>query len=125
MNKKKILIVDDETDILEFLSYNFRKVGYDVFTTTEAKDALNKSILFAPDVVIIDIWMPEMTGIQMCGEMKKNEQLKNIPILFLTAYNAEYFSLSENRPGGTEYLNKPVSMKVIFQRINEMIESKQ
>lgn len=122
MQNKKILIIDDEKDILEFLSYNFKKEGYEVFTTIDSKDALNKAILFNPDLIIADIRMPEMNGIEMCREMKRNEQLKNIPVLFLTADSDEYLALSAHHAGGTYYLNKPIRLNLLLSAINEMLD---
>ncbi len=81
----KLLLVDDEPDILEFLSYNFRKKGYLVSTAINGVEGINKAAKELPDLIISDILMPEMDGIEMCKEMRNNETLMHIPFIFLTA----------------------------------------
>ena len=121
MRNKKILIVDDENDILEFLSYNLRKEGYEIETSSDGKDALNRVERIMPDAIIADIRMPEMDGIEMCRKMRKLELLKDVPILFLTADDDEYLAMSAHHSGGTQYLNKPVRINIISAMIQEMI----
>lgn len=123
--KKSILIVDDEKDILEFLSYNFNKNGFNVHTTSEAKEGIDIAIKYTPDIIISDIRMPEIDGIEMCKRMKKNELIKNIPILFLTADSDEYLALSAHYAGGSQYINKPVPIKLLLNIVNEMLNNKE
>ena len=121
MRNKKILIVDDEKDILEFLSYNLKREGFEVATSLNGKDGLSKAIQISPDAIIADIRMPEMDGIEMCRRIRKTETLKDVPILFLTADNDEYLALSAHHSGGTQYLNKPIKINMISGMIKEMI----
>lgn len=121
MRRKKILIVDDEQDILEFLSYNFKREGYEVITSVNGKEGLSKAELILPDIIIADIRMPEMDGIEMCRRMRKTNALKDVPVLFLTADDDEYLALSAHHSGGTQYLNKPIHLNIISGMIKDMI----
>jgi len=119
---KKVLIVDDEKDILEFLSYNFKKSGWEAYTALNAKDGIDKAIQFIPDAIIADIRMPEIDGIEMCRRMKNIELIKNIPILFLTADSDDYLALSAHHAGGKQYMNKPAPIKLLIEIVEEMLE---
>jgi|ERR1051326_7564089 two-component system alkaline phosphatase synthesis response regulator PhoP len=121
MRNKRILIVDDEQDILEFLSYNLKKEGYEISTSSNGKDALEKAETISPDAIIADIRMPEMDGIELCKEIRKTGSIHNVPVLFLTADNDEYLAMSAHLSGGTQYLNKPIHLKIIFDMLKEMI----
>ncbi len=121
---KKILIVDDENDILEFVSYNFNKHGYEVFTASNAKEGIEKAIHHIPDVIIADIRMPEIDGIEMCRRIKRNELIKNIPVIFLTADSDEYLALTAHYAGGAQYINKPVSLKLLLSTVAEVLNNK-
>ena len=119
--KKKILIVDDEEDILEFLSYHFKKNGYEVFTHLDGLSALTGAYAEHPDVIISDIRMPMMDGIEMCKTLKSDATLKNIPLLFLTADDGEYVALLAHETGADFYLNKPVRIEVIVRVVNSLV----
>jgi two-component system alkaline phosphatase synthesis response regulator PhoP len=121
---KKILIVDDENDILEFVSYNFKKYGYEVYTASNAKEGIEKAIQYIPDVIIADIRMPEVDGIEMCKRIKRNEIIKNIPVIFLTADSDEYLALSAHYAGGAQYINKPVYLKLLLNIVKEVLNEK-
>lgn len=123
--KKKILIVDDEEDILEFLSYHFKKQGYEVFTRQDGLAALQLAYAQHPDVVISDIRMPLMDGIEMCKTMKSDDALKSIPLLFLTADDGEYVALLAHQCGADFYLNKPVRVEVIVRVVNSMLSAQE
>ncbi len=119
--KKKILLVDDEEDILEFLSYHFRKNGYDVITGMDGMSALTSAYAAQPDVIVSDIRMPLMDGIALCKNLKSDELLKNIPLLFLTADDGEYVALLAHECGADFYLNKPVRIEVILRVVNSLV----
>ena len=121
--RKKILIVDDENDILEFVSYNFNKYGYEVFTATNANEGIVLALEIIPNIIIADIRMPEIDGIEMCRRIKKIEILKSIPIIFLTADSDEYLALSAHYAGGTQYINKPVSLKLLLTIVADTLKS--
>lgn len=126
MKNKKILIVDDEADILEFLSYNFAKQGYEVFTSLDGKDGLLKAKSIVPNAIIADIRMPGINGIEMCRKLRQEQQpqIKNIPVLFITADNDEYLALSAHHAGGTHYITKPIKTELLLNMVQEMIEDR-
>ncbi|MEJ2003630.1 MAG: response regulator, partial [Cyclobacteriaceae bacterium] len=86
----KILIVDDEPDIVEFLQYNLEKQGFDIVTALNGKDAIRLAGAEIPDLILLDIMMPVMDGVQTCYELRKNEDLNSTLIAFLTARGEEY-----------------------------------
>src|SRR4051812_30761822 len=103
----KILIVDDEPDILEFLSYNFRKKNFEVSVANNGQEGIEKAILDSPDLIISDILMPEMDGIEMCKGLRKISLFKTTPIIFLTAVNDDYKVLYAMTSGADQYASKP------------------
>ena len=121
---KSILLVDDEKDILDFLSYNFSKKGFDVHTAANAMEGIEMANEFNPDIIIADIRMPVTNGIEMCRIIKKNELTKDIPVLFLTADSDEYLALSAHYAGGVQYINKPVPVNLILTIVNDILIKK-
>jgi two-component system alkaline phosphatase synthesis response regulator PhoP len=122
IRKPSILLVDDESDILEFLSYNFYRHGFDLRTAADGREGIEKASMFHPDVIISDIRMPQMDGIEMCNILKNDDGLKSIPIIFLTADSDEYLALSANNAGGEEYVNKPISVNILLMIIKNTME---
>ena len=110
----KILIVDDEKDILEFLSYNLSKEGYDVSTASNGEIGLKQAIKFKPDLIILDVMMPEMDGVTTCKEIKKTPGLESTLILFLTARSEEYSELAGFDAGADDYVTKPIKPKLLI-----------
>ena len=98
--KFKILLVDDEPDIIEFISYNLRKEGYNVFTATRGRVALEMAIQIIPDLILLDVMLPEMDGIEICREIRSLEALKNITIAFLTARSEDHSQIAGFEVGG-------------------------
>jgi two-component system alkaline phosphatase synthesis response regulator PhoP len=96
MEEKKhiILIVDDETDILEFMSYNLKNEGYEVLTSNNGADAIKKAKLFLPHLIILDVMMPDMDGIEACAEIRKIPDLKKTLIIFLSARSEDYSQIA-------------------------------
>ena len=121
MKNKRILLLDDEADILEFLSYHFRKEGYEVMTSDNALDCLRKADIFNPNLIIADIRMNGMNGLEMCRTLKQSESLKSIPVMFLTADSDEYLALSAFESGGVGYMNKPVKLNLLSSKVSELI----
>jgi two-component system alkaline phosphatase synthesis response regulator PhoP len=107
-DKIKLLLVDDEPDILEFLSYNFRKHNFEVITASQGQEALSKATEHSPALIISDILMPQMDGIELSKELKSHEQTKHIPIIFLTAVHDDYKVLYAMSTGADQYVSKPV-----------------
>ncbi|MEE9373374.1 MAG: response regulator transcription factor [Saprospiraceae bacterium] len=121
MQRKKILLVDDEEDILEFLSYYLTKEGYKVKTCCNGFDAIVLAEEFLPDLIILDVMMPEMNGIKVCAEMKKRPNLKNSLITFLTARNDDLTEISALDEGGDDFIHKPIKPKVLNSRIKALL----
>ncbi len=120
----KILLVDDEQDILEFVSYALKKEGFIVFTALNGKDAITIAKKEKPDLIILDIMMPEMDGIETCGEIRKIPALENIVIAFLTARNEDYSQIAGFEVGADDYITKPVRPRVLVSRIKALLRRK-
>ena len=118
----KILFVDDENDILEFLSYNLEKEGFIVSTAINGKLAIQLAKKFKPDLIILDVMMPEMDGITTCSEIRKIPELENLLILFLTARSEEYSELAGFDAGADDYVTKPIKPKLLISRINALLK---
>jgi len=117
----KILLVDDEHDILEFLSYNLEKEGFIVSTAINGKLAIQLAKKFKPDLIILDVMMPEMDGVTTCAEIRKIPELENSLILFLTARSEEYSELAGFNAGADDYVTKPIKPKLLISRINALL----
>ena len=118
----KILLVDDEKDILEFLSYNLIKEGFQVFTANNGKLAIDQATKIKPDLIILDVMMPEMDGITTCIEIKKTPKLSSVLILFLTARSEEYSELAGFDAGADDYVTKPIKPKLLISRIKALLK---
>jgi len=118
----KILLVDDEKDILEFLTYNLEKEGYNVVTADNGKKALEIAKRILPDLIVLDVMMPEMDGISTCIEIKKHPKLSDVLILFLTARSEEYSELAGFDAGADDYVTKPIKPKLLIRRIKALLK---
>jgi two-component system alkaline phosphatase synthesis response regulator PhoP len=121
VNNKKILLVDDEPDIIEFLSYNFRKKGYLVYTAYNGEQALEVLSEHKTDIIISDILMPKMDGVLFCKEVKQDENLKHIPIIFLSANADDYKTIAAMQAGGEHYVSKPVSLALLSEIVTDTL----
>ena len=121
MNAQKILIVDDEPDILEFLGYNLRKEGYEVLTASNGNDAISIALKEIPQLIILDVMMPGLDGVETCAEMRKDHQLKSTIITFLTARNEDYAQIAGFDAGADDYINKPIKPKVLLSRVKALL----
>jgi len=115
---KKILVADDEPDILEIISYNLRKEGYEVFTASDGNEALDKARLHHPDLIILDIMMPKKTGVEVCQILRTQPEFSQTLIIFLTALSDEAVQIKGLESGADDYVTKPVSPKVLISRVN-------
>jgi two-component system alkaline phosphatase synthesis response regulator PhoP len=120
-NDHKILLVDDEPDILEFLSYNLKKEGYNVFTANNGKEAIVVAKRENPDLIILDVMMPDMDGIETCREIRELPGLKDVMIAFLTARNEDYSQIAGFEVGADDYINKPIKPRVLISRITALL----
>ncbi|MEI8204168.1 MAG: response regulator transcription factor [Bacteroidota bacterium] len=117
----KILLVDDEPDVLEFLSYNLKKEGFIIYTASNGKDAIEKAIDKLPQLIILDVMMPEMDGIETCRELKKIDKLSNSLIVFLTARSEDYSQLAGFDSGADDYISKPIKPSVFISKIKAIL----
>ncbi|HMF71853.1 MAG TPA: response regulator [Flavitalea sp.] len=115
---KKILVADDEPDILEIIQYNLTKEGYEVITAKDGDDALTKVKASKPDLIILDIMMPKKTGIQVCEILRAQPAYRDTLIIFLTALSDEGSHIRGLESGGDDYISKPISPKVLNSRVN-------
>ncbi len=121
-NNLKILLVDDEIDILEFLSYNLQKEGYTVYTAQNGKEALEIAEKQQPNLIILDVMMPEMDGIAACEEIRKIPSLNSTLIAFLTARGEDYSQIAGFEAGADDYITKPVRPKVLISRVKALLK---
>lgn len=117
-------MVDDEPDILEFMSYNLEKEGYEVYTAENGKEGVKKAKIEKPELILLDIMMPEMDGIEACAEIRKIDSLKNTLIVFLTARTEEFSQLAGYDAGADDYITKPVKPKVLMSKIKALLRLK-
>jgi len=116
----KILLVDDEQDILDLLAYNLAKEGYKIFTTDNGKDALKIASEEKPHMIILDLMMPEMDGIETCIELRKITSLKQSIIAFLTARNEDYSQIAGFDAGADDFIVKPIKPRVFISRVKAL-----
>jgi two-component system alkaline phosphatase synthesis response regulator PhoP len=123
MKKKdiKILLVDDEPDILEILSYNLSAEGYQVFTAKNGVDGVDKAKKRKPQLIILDVMMPEMDGIEACEIIRATEGLENTIITFLTARGEDYSQVAGFDAGADDYITKPIKPKVLVSKVKALL----
>ncbi|MCB0737377.1 MAG: response regulator transcription factor [Bacteroidetes bacterium] len=124
-NNVKVLIVDDEEDILEILDYNLTKEGFKVFKARNGRSALEIAKKEVPEIVLLDVMMPEMDGIQACQEIRKIPKLSQAYVIFLTARIEEYSEIAGFSAGADDYITKPIKPGALISRINTVIKRKQ
>jgi two-component system, OmpR family, alkaline phosphatase synthesis response regulator PhoP len=118
---KKLLIVDDEPDILEFLQYNLRKEGYLVVTASDGMQAIAVAEKEKPDLILMDIMMPELDGVETCRVLRGNKNFEETPIAFLTARDEDFTQIAALDVGGDDYISKPIKPRVLISRINALL----
>jgi len=117
----KILIVDDEADILELLEYNLVKEGYQVFTAMDGEEAIEQASKEPPDMILLDIMMPKLDGIETCRRIRTIPGLANVNVIFLTARSEEYSELAGFEAGADDYISKPVKPRILLSRIKAIM----
>lgn len=121
IQKGKILVVDDDQDIQEMLSYNLRKEGYAVKSADNGRMAIEVAEEFRPDLIILDVMMPEMDGIETCRELRANPDLEQSIIAFLTARGEDYSQIAGFDAGADDYIAKPVKPRVLISRVQALM----
>ena len=122
MNRKKILLVDDEQDILEIISYNLEKEGYHVFTASNGNEGIAKAKEILPDLILLDVMMPEKDGIETCQELRKIKELQKTLIVFLSARSEEFSQLAGYQAGANDYIVKLIKPKVLVSKVAALLQ---
>jgi len=117
----RILLVDDEPDVLEFLGYNLRKEGYQIFSCNNGREAIVKASEILPHLIVLDVMMPQMDGIEACREIKQNPSLENSIIVFLTARGEDYSQIAGFEAGADDYVAKPIKPRVLVSRVKALL----
>ncbi|MEX0981253.1 MAG: response regulator transcription factor [Bacteroidales bacterium] len=120
--KTKILIVDDEQDILEFVSYNLKREGFHVDTVSNGKKALDIAKKMHPDLILLDVMMPGMDGIEVCEEIRRTPEIRHILIAMLSARAESYSQVAGFEAGADDYMIKPIRPKVLVSRIKALLK---
>ena len=120
----KVLIVDDEPDILEFLHYNLSRNGFDTVQASNGKEAIRLAEQEVPDLILLDIMMPGMDGVETCYELRKNPKLRDTIIAFLTARSEEYSEIAGLEAGADDYIQKPIRPRLLLTRIKALMRRK-
>jgi two-component system, OmpR family, alkaline phosphatase synthesis response regulator PhoP len=119
--KHKILIVDDEPDIRELIEYNLQKEGYQVYTASNGLEGVAEAKRVLPDLIILDIMMPKMDGIEACRILRTMNEFKNTFMVFLTARSEEYSEIAGFNVGADDYIAKPIKPRALTSRINAIL----
>lgn len=120
-SEAKILLVDDEPDILDIVSYNLKNEGYKVYTAASGKEGVAKAREVKPDLILLDVMMPEMDGIEACDLIRKSPGLEGTIIAFLTARGEDYSQVAGFEVGADDYITKPVKPKVLTSRLKALL----
>ncbi len=124
MKNEKILVVDDEADILEIVGYNLKKEGFEVLTAENGKKAIEIAIEELPSLIILDVMMPEMDGMETCYQMRNIPALKDTLITFLSARSEDYSQIAGFDAGADDYITKPVKPRVLISKVKAILRRK-
>ena len=116
----KILVVDDDLDIIEILKYNLNKSGYLVKSAKNGIEAIKRAKKFIPNIILMDVMMPEMSGIEACSEIKQIDELSETMIIFLSARSEDYTQISAYDAGADDYISKPIKPKILLKKISNI-----
>jgi two-component system alkaline phosphatase synthesis response regulator PhoP len=119
-----ILVVDDEPDIIEFISYNLEREGYTVQSASNGAKALKMAAARIPDLILLDVMMPEMDGIEVCSELRSDARFDDTVIAFLTARHEDFTQIAGFDVGGDDYINKPIKPRLLVSRIRALLRRK-
>ena len=119
--KPKILVVDDEPDAVELVAFNLKNAGFDVVTAGDGKEALSKARSANPDLIVLDLMLPEMDGLDVCKNLRKDAETANIPIVMLTAKTGEVDRVLGLELGADDYVTKPFSTRELILRVKNLL----
>ena len=120
-NKIKILLVDDEPDVIEILTYNLSNEGYEIFSASDGIKALKVANETLPNLIIMDVMMPNMDGIEACEELRKKSKFNNTIIMFLSARGEDFSYVAAFDAGADDYVNKPIKPKVLISKVKSLL----
>lgn len=118
----RILLIDDEDDILEFVKYNLTRDGYEVFTAANGADGLQVALEVKPHLILLDMMMPVLDGIETCKAIRRSPILKNVMVVFLSAVGSEETQLQGYNAGADDYINKPIKMNILRSRVQAILK---
>ena len=118
----RILLVDDEADIIEFLTYNLTREGFIIYSASNGKEALRIANQINPHLILLDVMMPVMDGIETCEEIRKHPDLKGVLIAFLTARGEDYSQIAGFEAGGDDYITKPIKPKLLVSKVKALLK---
>lgn len=121
MAKQKILVVDDEPDIVELIAFNLKREGFQVSTASNGQEAIQVAKEILPDLILLDVMMPKMDGIEACRMMRSMPEFKNVFMVFLTARSEEYSEIAGFHVGADDYIAKPIKPRALMSRINAIL----
>jgi len=120
--RKKILVVDDDAELVELISFNLKQAGYSIGTANNGVDAIKKARSLEPNLIVLDVMMPELDGFAVCEILRRDSTTAAIPILMLTALSSELGRVAGLGSGASDFVTKPFSPRVLVQRIDELLE---
>jgi DNA-binding response OmpR family regulator len=120
--RKKVLVVDDDPDLLDLVSFNLRKAGFWVGTADDGAQALSKVRSFSPDLMLLDVMMPELDGLEICEMLRRDPATAGIPIILLTALSSELARINGLGSGADDYVTKPFSVKDLVARVTARLQ---
>ncbi len=121
MKGKKILIVDDEEDIVDMLAYNFTKEGMKVYKASNGAEAISNAEKFIPNIILLDVMLPDFDGIEVCERLRSNSKFKDTLIIFLSARGEDYSQVAGYRAGADDYVVKPVRPKILIHKVKVLL----
>lgn len=124
MNNEKILLVDDEPDIIEFIGYNLKKEGFEVESALNGKEAIALAKKIKPDLIILDVMMPEMDGIETCHELRAIPEIQSTLIVFLSARGEDYSQVAGFDAGADDYITKPIKPRLLISKVKAVLRRK-
>lgn len=122
MRNEKILLVDDEPDVIEILGYNLEKEGYQIISASNGADAIKLALKELPDLIIIDVMMPVMDGMETCYQIRNIPKLQNTLITFLSARNEDYSQIAGFDAGADDYFTKPIKPRLLIKKIDALLK---
>lgn len=121
----KILLVDDETDILHLLNYHLSAEGHEIETARNGAEGVKQALAFLPDLILLDLMMPEMDGIEACMEIRKHHELNGANIAFLTARGEDHSQIAGLEAGADDYITKPIKPRVLVSKVKALLRRKE